>query len=176
MTTSSSTSSFPSLLSSLSCKSKKPRKVSQKKIGGGSCPPGKCTVANVRILGVVNVRLANDLTTLVRVYLILNFQTYPHTFFCVFASHPFYSSEAFIIKPAHPSPTSHYYSYKVTRWRLVLFVTLPIDMWAGRNSSHSTWEQINNRGTGSRSKKNRTRLEKGAATANFHMNCYKGCL
>ena len=132
--------------------------------------------ANVPILGLVNVPLANDQTTLVRVYLILNFQTYPHTFFCVFASHPFYSSEAFIIKPAHPSPTSHYYSYKVTRWRLVLFVTLPIDMWAGRNSSHSTWEQINNRGTGSRSKKNRTRLEKGAATANFHMNCYKGCL
>ena len=76
MTTSSSTSSFPSLMSSMSCKSKKPRKVRQKKkkkIGGGSCPPGKCLVfgggkcpnlgvVNVRILGVVNVRLANNLT------------------------------------------------------------------------------------------------------------------
>ena len=76
MTTSSSTSSFPSLMSSMSCKSKKPRKVRQKKkkkIGGGSCPPGKCFflgggkcpnlgVGNVRILGVVNVRLANNLT------------------------------------------------------------------------------------------------------------------
>ena len=69
-------------MSSMSYKSKKPRKISQKrkKIGGGSCPPGKCTVlgggkcpnlgvvnvrilgvVNVRILGVVNVRLANDL-------------------------------------------------------------------------------------------------------------------
>ena len=74
MTTSSSTSSFPSLMSSMSCKSKKPRKVRQKKkkkIGGGSCPPGKCLVfgggkcpnlgvVNVRILGEVNVLLAND--------------------------------------------------------------------------------------------------------------------
>ena len=45
----------------------------RKKIGGGSCPPGKCFflgggkcpnlgVVNVRILGVVNVRLANNLT------------------------------------------------------------------------------------------------------------------
>ena len=45
----------------------------RKKIGGGSCPPGKCLVfgggkcpnlgvVNVRILGVVNVRLANNLT------------------------------------------------------------------------------------------------------------------
>ena len=43
----------------------------RKKIGGGSCPPGKCTVfgvgkcpnlggVNVQILGVVNVLLAND--------------------------------------------------------------------------------------------------------------------
>ena len=43
----------------------------KKKIGGGSSPPGKCTVfgggkcpnlgvVNVRILGVVNVLLAND--------------------------------------------------------------------------------------------------------------------
>ena len=71
--------SFPTLMSSMRCKSKKPRKVRQKKkknkIGGGSCPPGKCTVfgggkcpnlgqANVRILGVVNVRLANDLPPL----------------------------------------------------------------------------------------------------------------
>ena len=43
----------------------------RKKIGGGSCPPGKCFflgggkcpnlgVVNVRILGVVNVLLAND--------------------------------------------------------------------------------------------------------------------
>ena len=61
-------------MSSMSCKSKKPRKISQKKkekIGGGSCPPGKCFflgggkcpnlgVVNVRILGVVNVLLAND--------------------------------------------------------------------------------------------------------------------
>ena len=75
MTTLSSTCSFPSLMSSMSCKSKSPRKVRQKKrgkIGGGSCPPGKCTVfgggkcqnlgvVNVRNLGVVNVRLANDL-------------------------------------------------------------------------------------------------------------------
>ena len=47
MTTSSSTFSFPSLMSSMSCKSKKPIKVRQKKEqkwGGGSCPPGKCTV------------------------------------------------------------------------------------------------------------------------------------
>ena len=53
MTTSSSTSSFPSLMSSISCKSKKPRNVRQKKeekIGGGSCPPGKCF-----FLGVGNV-------------------------------------------------------------------------------------------------------------------------
>ena len=42
MTTSSSTSSFPSLMSPMSCKLKKPRKVRQKKIGCGSCPPGKC--------------------------------------------------------------------------------------------------------------------------------------
>ena len=47
----------PSLMSSMSCKSKKPRKISQKKkekIGGGSCPPGKCFflgVGNVRIWG-----------------------------------------------------------------------------------------------------------------------------
>ena len=75
MTTSSSTSSFPSLLSSMSCKSKKPRKVRQKKkkkwgwqlsswqmffFGGGKCP--NLVVGNVRILGVVNVRLANNLT------------------------------------------------------------------------------------------------------------------
>ena len=43
------------------------------KNGGGNCPPGKCTVfgggkcpnlgvVNVRILGVVNVCLANNLT------------------------------------------------------------------------------------------------------------------
>ena len=52
----------------------KPRKCAEKrrkKIGGGSCPPGKCLVfgggkcpnlgvVNVRILGVVNVFLAND--------------------------------------------------------------------------------------------------------------------
>ena len=75
LTTSSSTSSFPSSLSS--CKSKKPRKVRQKKkenMGGGNCPPGKCTffgdgkypnlgVANVRYMGMANVRLANDLPT-----------------------------------------------------------------------------------------------------------------
>ena len=76
MTTSSSTSSFPSLMSSMSCKSKKPRKVRQKKkkknwgwqlsswqmffFGGGKCP--NLGVVNVRILGVVNVRLANNLT------------------------------------------------------------------------------------------------------------------
>ena len=83
----------------------------------------------------------------------LEFSDIPSYIFCFFASHPFYSSEGCIIKPACPSPTSHYYSYKVTRWRLVLFVTLPIDMWAGRNSSYNTWEQINNRGAGSRSKK-----------------------
>ena len=67
-------SSTSYLMSSMSCKSKKPRKVRQKKkkkIGGGSCPPGKCLVfgggkcpnlgvVNVRILGVVNVLLAND--------------------------------------------------------------------------------------------------------------------
>ena len=74
MTTSSSTSSFPSLMSSMSCKSKKPRKVRQKKkkknwgwqlsswqmffFGGGKCP--NLGVVNVRILGVVNVLLAND--------------------------------------------------------------------------------------------------------------------
>ena len=45
----------------------------KEKNGGGSCPPGKCTVfgggkcpnlgvVNDRILGVVNVRLANNLT------------------------------------------------------------------------------------------------------------------
>ena len=55
----------------------------RKKIGGGSCPPGKCTVfgggkcpklgvVNVRILGVVNVRLANDLTPVLR--------SFPETF------------------------------------------------------------------------------------------------
>ena len=75
MTTSSSTSSFPSLMSSMSCKSKKPRKVRQKKkkkwgwqlsswqmffFGGGKCL--NLGVVNVRILGVVNVRLANNLT------------------------------------------------------------------------------------------------------------------
>ena len=49
------------------------RQKKKKKIGGGSCPPGKYTVfgggkcpnlgvVNVRILGVVNVRLANNLT------------------------------------------------------------------------------------------------------------------
>ena len=74
MTTSSSTSSFPSLMSSMSCKSKKPRKMRQKKktrnwgwqlsswqmffFGGGKCP--NLGVVNVRILGVVNVLLAND--------------------------------------------------------------------------------------------------------------------
>merc|ERR1712012_445042 len=78
MTTSSSTSSFPSLLSSMSCKSKKPRKVRQKTekknwgwqlfswqmffFGGGNCL--NSGVVNVRILGVVNVRLANNLTPL----------------------------------------------------------------------------------------------------------------
>ena len=47
------------------------RQKKKKKIGGGSCPPGKCLVfgggkcpnlgvVNVRILGVVNVLLAND--------------------------------------------------------------------------------------------------------------------
>ena len=47
------------------------RQKKKKKIGGGSCPPGKCFflgggkcpnlgVVNVRILGVVNVLLAND--------------------------------------------------------------------------------------------------------------------
>merc|ERR1711952_482685 len=57
----------------MSFKWKKPRKVRQKKrkkIGGGSCPPGKCFfwgVGNVRILGVVNVRLANNLTPLLQV-------------------------------------------------------------------------------------------------------------
>ena len=46
-------------------------KKKEKKIGGGRCPPGKCTVfgggkcpsfgvVNVRILGVVNALLAND--------------------------------------------------------------------------------------------------------------------
>ena len=38
-------SSFPSLMSSMSCNSKKTRKVchkKKKKIGGGSCPPGSC--------------------------------------------------------------------------------------------------------------------------------------
>ena len=55
----------------MSCNLKKPRKVRQKtrkKIGGGSCPPGKCTffgVVNVRILGVVNVLLANDSQSLI---------------------------------------------------------------------------------------------------------------
>jgi len=60
----------------MSCKSKKPRKVRQKKkkknwgwqlsswqmffFGGGKCP--NLGVVNVRILGVVNVRLANNLT------------------------------------------------------------------------------------------------------------------
>ena len=68
----------------MSCKSKKPRKVRQKKrrkklgvavvllanvfflgwemaeFGGGKCP--NLGVGNVRILGVVNVRLANNLT------------------------------------------------------------------------------------------------------------------
>ena len=73
MTTPSSTSSFSSLMSSMSCKSKKPRKVRQKKkknwgwqlsswqmffFGGGKCP--NLGVVNVRILGVVNVLLAND--------------------------------------------------------------------------------------------------------------------
>ena len=64
------------LMSSMSCKSKKPRKVRQKKekkkwgwqlsswqiffFGGGKCP--NLGVVNVRILGVVNVRLANNLT------------------------------------------------------------------------------------------------------------------
>merc|ERR1711884_993518 len=58
----------------MSCKSKKPRKISQKKkkknwgwqmsswqmffFGGGKCP--NLGVENVRILGVVNVLLAND--------------------------------------------------------------------------------------------------------------------
>ena len=47
------------------------RQKKKKKIGGGSCPPGKCMVfgggkcpnlgvVNVRILGVVNFLLAND--------------------------------------------------------------------------------------------------------------------
>ena len=68
-----SSTSFPSLMSSMSCKSKKPRKVRQKKkknwgwqlsswqmffLGGGKCP--NLGVVNVRILGVVNVLLAND--------------------------------------------------------------------------------------------------------------------
>ena len=69
-------SSSQALMSCMTCKSEKPRKVRQKKKkknGGGNCPPGKCTVfgggkcpnlgvVNVRILGVVNVRLANNLT------------------------------------------------------------------------------------------------------------------
>merc|ERR1711963_81047 len=76
MNTSSSTSSFPSLMSSMSCKSKKPKKCAKKKkekkknwgwqlsswqmffLGGGKCP--NLGVVNVRILGVVNVLLAND--------------------------------------------------------------------------------------------------------------------
>ena len=70
MTTTSSTSSFQSLMSSMSCKSKKPGKVRQKKwgwqlsswqmffFGGGKCP--NFGMVNVRILGVVNVLLAND--------------------------------------------------------------------------------------------------------------------
>ena len=52
-------------------KAKKNAPKKEKKIGGGSCPPGKCFfwgggkcpnlgVVNVRILGVVNVLLAND--------------------------------------------------------------------------------------------------------------------
>ena len=79
MNTSSSTSSFPSLMSSMSCKSKKPKKCAKKEkkekkknwgwqlsswqkffFGGGKCP--NLGVVNVRILGVVNVRLANNLT------------------------------------------------------------------------------------------------------------------
>ena len=62
-------------MSSMSCKSKKPRKVRQKRrkkmgvavvllanvfFGGGKCP--NFGVVNVGILGVVNVRLANNLT------------------------------------------------------------------------------------------------------------------
>ena len=80
MTTSSSTSSFPSLMSSMSCKSKKPKKCAKKEkkekkekkknwgwqlsswqkffLGGWKCP--NLGVVNVRILGVVNVLLAND--------------------------------------------------------------------------------------------------------------------
>ena len=52
-------------------KAKKNAPKKEKKIGGGSCPPGKCFfwgggkcpnlgVVNVRNLGVVNVLLAND--------------------------------------------------------------------------------------------------------------------
>ena len=82
MNTSSSTSFFPSLMSSMSCKWKKPREMRQKKkkkIGGGRCPPGKCTVfgggkypnlrvAKVRIFGVVDILLANETQSLSHVY------------------------------------------------------------------------------------------------------------
>ena len=54
----------------VSRKSQKKVRQKKKKNGGGCCPPGKCTVfggpnlgvVNVWILGVANVRLANNLT------------------------------------------------------------------------------------------------------------------
>ena len=58
MTTSSSASSFPSLMSSISCKSKKPKKVHQKK--NKKMGVAVVLLANVRFLGLVKVRLANE--------------------------------------------------------------------------------------------------------------------
>ena len=117
MTTSSSTSSFPSLMSSMSCKSKKPRKVRQKKrkknwgwqlsswqmffLGGGKCP--NFGVVNVRILGVVNVRLANDLTTLVRVF-DLEFSDIPSYIFLCFCVTPFLFKWSLYNKTSPPFP------------------------------------------------------------------------
>merc|ERR1711978_612733 len=71
MTTSSSTSSFPSLMSSMSCRKSQEKCAKKRKtnwgwqlsswqmffLGGGKCP--NLGVVNVRILGVVNVLLAS---------------------------------------------------------------------------------------------------------------------
>merc|ERR1712020_172420 len=80
MTTSSSTSSFPSLMSSMSCRKSQEKCAKKRKtnwgwqlsswqmffLGGGKCP--NLGVVNVRILGVVNVLLANDSQSAVDVF------------------------------------------------------------------------------------------------------------